>query len=135
MAPVILANLSPSQLRSIHSWNAEKIRDSGLGDTIEAFLARMAEIRNAGVTMSQSEVFEGLVGIAAPVRDSEERVLGSVVFVLSVERLAAANTGELSQEIRNIAAEIEHGMARTNRFAATTPVAAARPRRVPVYRG
>lgn len=135
MAKVILANLSSSQLKSIHSWNAERIRESGLGETLEEFLARMAEIRSAGVTITQGEVVDGLVGIAAPIRDGEERVLGSVVFVLSIEHFNSLERDALAQEIRHIASEIEHGILRASRFAATAPTAAARPRRVPVYRG
>lgn len=134
MAKVILANHSTSHLRSIWTWNEAAIRDAGLGDTLNAFLDGMAEIRAAGVMITRGEVFAGVVGVAAPVFDLESQVLGSVVFVLPVQRYEAANPDQLKEEIRELARGIQRGIDRAMRFDAITAGAAAKPRRSPVYR-
>ncbi len=118
MAKVILANHSTSHLRSIWTWNEAANRDAGLGDTLNAFLDGMAEIRAAGVMITRGEVFAGVVGVAAPVFDLESQVLGSVVFVLPVQRYEAANPDQLKEEIRELA--------RASSAASTAPCALMR---------
>ena len=135
MAKVILANLSPAQLRNIYASNEAQIAKAGLGETLETFTQTLAEVRVAGYCITHAEVFDGLVGVAAPVHDSEGRILGSVVFVIASDQFEQLETDTLVEQIRDIAAEIEHGIVRRLRRLHKTPVVtAARPRRSVVYR-
>ncbi|AML50439.1 IclR family transcriptional regulator [Falsihalocynthiibacter arcticus] len=129
MAKVILAYLTKTQLKNIYSWSQDAIEESGLGTTLEEFIKAMKTIRTDGSCVTYSEVFDGLVGVAAPICDQEGRVLGSVVFILTTKRIKELEVESLITEIRNIASEIERGIIRNNKFNNTGPVIAARPRR------
>ncbi|GGF76462.1 hypothetical protein GCM10011402_31540 [Paracoccus acridae] len=135
MAKVILANHSQARLRSIWTWNEAALREAGLGHTLAEFLDAMAAIRSAGAMITSGEVFDSLVGVAAPVFDLEEEVLGSVVFVLQADRFEASDPEKLSEEIRELSRGIQRGIARASRFNAIATGAAAKPRRSPVYSG
>lgn len=128
MAKVILANLSDYQRRQLYKNNAEAIRAAGLADSWKAFAKAMSDIRAAGVVVTQAEVFDGLVGVAAPVCDVEKRVLGSVVFVLGQSRFAAMNVDELRNVLMQIAEEIERSLALKLALTANAPHPPARVR-------
>lgn len=134
MAKVILANHTPALLRTIWTWNADQIREAGLGHTLAEFLENMASIRAAGALTTQAEVFDDLVGVASAVFDHEEQVLGSVVFVLTQSQFQSLSPDQLSDEIRELARGINRGIVRANRFDAITPGAAAKPRRARLSR-
>jgi DNA-binding IclR family transcriptional regulator len=63
--------------------HAREIERAGLGATLEAFRAKMAEWRKAGSLVTRGEVDAGSVGIAAPILDPDRLGLGSVSFVVS----------------------------------------------------
>lgn len=134
MAKVILANHSLALLKSIWTHNEAQIREAGLGDSLAVFLDQMAAIRAAGALVTRAEVFADLVGVAAPVLDLNGQILGSVVFVLTVQRYQTSDPEQLAEEIRELSRGIQRGISRANRFDAITPGAAAKPRRAPVYR-
>ncbi|MCG7393235.1 helix-turn-helix domain-containing protein [Microvirga sp. ACRRW] len=129
MAKVILAHLSPSQLKNVYRWNEDQIRESGLAMNWDEFRKAMNAMRSDGYAVTYSEVFDDLVGIAAPVRDTEKRILGSVVFVLAQARFNRFDSSELITEIRRISAEIEEGIARLTRSHDDTSVYAVRLKR------
>jgi len=135
MAKVILANHSQARLRSIWSWNENALREAGVGDTLADFLNAMATIRSAGAMISKGEVFENLVGVAAPVFDSGAEVLGSVVFVLQAHQFDASDPDKLGEEIKELSRGIHRGIVRAERFNAIARGAAAKPRRSAVYTG
>lgn len=111
MAKAILAHLSTYERKLIYKRNAEEIHASGLASSWEEFRAAMTRIRNAGVVVTHGEVFEGLVGVATPVKNTERRVMGSVVFVIGDERYAHLNESKLTGRLLSIAAEIEEAIA------------------------
>ncbi len=133
MAKVILANLSPSQLKNIYAYNETRIAQDGLGEDRDTFLSTLADIRSAGYCITHAEVFEGLVGVAAPVHDSEGRVLGSVVFVVPSDQFDRAEVETLVGQIKSIADEIEESVARKLRQSDKALTTAPRPRRFLVY--
>lgn len=135
MAKVILAHHSQARLRSIWTHNETSLREAGLGETLAEFLDAMAVIRGAEALITRGEVFDNLVGIAAPVFDLQDEVLGSVVFVMQIAHFEASDQQQLSDEIRELSNEIHRGIARASRFNAISAGAAAKPRRSPVYSG
>lgn len=119
MAKAILANLSDYQRRQLYKLNAEAIREAGLADSWKGFAKAMSDIRAAGVVITRAEVFDALVGVAAPVCDVERRVLGSVVFVIGQNRFDAMNVEELRNILLQIAQEIERSLELKLSLAAT----------------
>ena len=106
MAKVILANLSPYQLKNLMLEHAQDIRSSGLGQNWKEFKSKLNVIRREGVCVSNSEVMPNLMGIAAPVFDHEGRVIGSVVFVVRPEHAQALGIESLCAQIKTTAQAI-----------------------------
>tara|TARA_R110002020_G_scaffold66473_11_gene174729 strand:- start:412 stop:1203 length:792 start_codon:yes stop_codon:yes gene_type:complete len=134
MAKVILANLSVPQLKTIYAHNSTLIDESALGSDLRIFLTKMGEIKSAGYCITHAEVFDGLVGVAAPVNDGEERVLGSVVFVVSRDRYNGNEPSFFIEQIKYISSEIERRIQRDFGKGEATTMSAPRPGRAPVYK-
>jgi DNA-binding IclR family transcriptional regulator len=111
MAKVILAHLSPYQLRNLALHHAQDIREAGLGDDWPAFRSEMAALAREGSCITHGELVQGALGISAPVFDPDRRLLGSITFAMSEARLAASNEQALRQLIVNASQRITALMA------------------------
>lgn len=129
MAKIILANLTPYQLRSIMLWHGEAIREAGLGDDWEDFRSRMTKLRRAGFCVSRAEVFPGLIGVSAPIFDAEQRVLGSVVLIIPEPRYDADPHAPYEAEVVALATAITNEIARRSAKSPANAGRAARPRK------
>lgn len=132
MAKLILANLTPYQLRNMMLWHADEIKAANLGDSWEEFRQAMARIRKDGYCVTRSEVVKGLVGIGAPLFDPEGRILGSIVFAVPDNRAAKVGVEMLAAEIMQVAAEINVRIAKPRRDGNRATARSARPRRAAV---
>lgn len=79
---VILAHLKPSQLRQHYERQSAEFSRSTLGQTFEQMQEHLREIRKQGYCLSQGEVTPGVIGVAAPVFDSENTIIGSLSLVM-----------------------------------------------------
>ncbi|MBL8570261.1 MAG: helix-turn-helix domain-containing protein [Phreatobacter sp.] len=131
MAKLILAHLTPYQLRNMMLWHADEIRAAGLGDNWEEFRQAMARIRKEGSCVTRGEVVEGLVGIGAPIFDPDRRILGSIVFAVPEHQLVAIGEPVLRAEIIAIAAQIDAAIAHHVPAGTQAVARSARPRRGP----
>lgn len=86
MAKIILAHLSPYQLRNMALHHAEEIREAGLGNNWTEFRGQMAQLARQGYAITRAEMMAGAGGVSAPVFDPEGKVLGSITFVLDESR-------------------------------------------------
>jgi DNA-binding IclR family transcriptional regulator len=93
---VILAHLKPSQLKALYAAQSREFRHTGMGTTLEQVQASLLEIRKQGHCITRGEVTPGVIGVAAPVLDSEGSVIGS----LSV---TVAEAGVSERRLRSIA--------------------------------
>lgn len=134
MAKIILAHLTPYQLRSMMLWHGERIREAGLGADWEEFRSNMTRLRRAGYCMSHAEVFPGLIGFSAPIFDSEQRILGSVVFIVPQERYAAQPETPYPAEIMALGAAVTAEVAKRTAGSDVTVGRAARPRKARIAR-
>ena len=75
---IILAHLKPARLSLLYGSQAREFSQVGLGDSIEQVQANLLRIRKQGYCMSRGEVTAGVVGVAAPVFDSEGEIIGSL---------------------------------------------------------
>jgi DNA-binding IclR family transcriptional regulator len=66
-----------------------------------AFALRLAEIRNQGIAIEYNEAHEGLIGIAAPVRDHSRNVIAAVGVAVPLSR----NQGQ--REVQQIAEAVK----------------------------
>ena len=130
MAKLILANLTPYQLRNMMLWHADDIRAAGLGASWPEFRQAMARIRKDGSCVTHGEVVSGLVGVGAPVFDRDGRILGSIVFAVSTARVAELGEEALRGEIIEVGHLIGAGIAEAEPGSAQAAARPARPRRV-----
>lgn len=75
---VILAYLKPAQLKALYAAQPREFRQIGMGATLEQVQASLRQIRKQGHCVTHGEVTRGVIGIAAPVLDSEGIVIGSL---------------------------------------------------------
>lgn len=99
MAKVILAHLSPYQLRNLALHHAEEIRKAGLGADWSTFRSEMAKLAREGSCITHAELMPGSLGVAAAVFDPDHKVLGSITFAIPEARFAASDEAELRAHI------------------------------------
>jgi DNA-binding IclR family transcriptional regulator len=94
---IILAFLPTRTLANLWRDHRDEIAATGLGSTFEDFKATLKVLRRNGFCVSRGEVDPGRIGIAAPIFDAHDRIVGSLSIVLysaetsdrSINRLAA----------------------------------------------
>jgi DNA-binding IclR family transcriptional regulator len=104
-ARVILAFLLPRQLRRLFD-NAMPGDLERVGMTWKDFSKGMLRIRKDGYCTSEGELDPGVSGIAAPIFDEKQRILGSITLVGNSDRFNAFNRDFLATLIKNAAGEI-----------------------------
>src|SRR5262249_12019982 len=107
---IILAHLATRTLRSLFAHDAADIARAGLGKTFDEFRRSLAALRRAGACVSHSEIDPRRVGIAAPIFDRDQGILGSLSFALPQARADERLVGRLVPLTIAGAREIERGM-------------------------
>lgn len=80
---VILAHLRLPQLRQFYELQSGEFSRTGNNKSFEDLQENLREIRKQGYCLSRGEVTPGVIGIAAPVFDSENTIIGSLSAVIS----------------------------------------------------
>ncbi len=115
MAKIILAHLSPYQLRNVALNHAPEIRAAGLGEDWKAFRTEMARLVREGYSVTAAELMPGSLGVGAPVFDPDGKILGSVTFAIPEARFRVADQDELRRWITDAAARITALIAKSSR--------------------
>ncbi|MCG2623374.1 IclR family transcriptional regulator [Arthrobacter sp. I2-34] len=84
---VILAHLPAHQLKAIYKKYPQEIAAAGLGEFWPQFRDRLRAIRQRGYDVTHAEVDPGIAGVAAPIFDGDNGILGSLAIAIPVERL------------------------------------------------
>ena len=103
---VILAYLLPRQLRKIYDAHASDPDLLRLGGDWKHFSKAMLQIRKQGFCISVGELDAEKTGLAAPIFDEKQRILGSLTLVGPTERFEAFNQGFLATLVTTAAAGI-----------------------------
>ena len=103
---IILATLSDRAKKSLQARHGKEFAAAGLGTNWTELRASLAAIRDAGVSVTQGEVDEGLIGIAAPILIAEGTPLGSVSYVISNDKASQQTVEQLSRMLKSAAAQI-----------------------------
>ncbi len=110
-ATIILAHLSPRQLRRLYDAHADSADIVLLGATWKDFSRAMLMLRKNGYSMSKGQLDPDKTGMAAPIFDEKGRILGSITLVGTMERFDAFNEQYLARLICKAAAEISRRIA------------------------
>ncbi|WP_421916968.1 IclR family transcriptional regulator [Mesorhizobium sp.] len=95
----ILAHLPDHRLRSLMLANAAEISAAGLGNDWASFRKTLKAIRQQGYSFSAGEVDSRNAGIAAPIFNTEKRILGSLVIVVPIADLAQDQIPVIARQI------------------------------------
>lgn len=79
---VILAHLKPAQLRQHYAQHPAEFARGGASRSFDEVQGQLREIRKQGYCLSRGEVTPGVVGVAAPVFDSDDTIIGSLSLVV-----------------------------------------------------
>lgn len=77
----ILANLAPTQIKSLYMTNQALISEHGLARDWVGFRKQMLQIRKAGFAMTSGQINEKLVGLAVPFFAGDGPAVGSLLMV------------------------------------------------------
>ncbi len=111
MSKVILAHLPVHRLRTIFSRRQEEISAARLGDQWDKFRDHLAAVRAEGYVQSVGEFTTGLAGIAAPVFNAEQSVIGSVGVAMDANELADIDIERVALAVKRAGRKISGRMA------------------------
>lgn len=119
---IILAHLPAHQLRSLYTRHRKAIAGAGLGGDWDTFRSTLRVIRQQGYCITRGEFQPGIVGIAAPLFNREEQVLGSLGIAMAASAFKEDRVDALVAAVKKAAAEatrrialFEHGVDRPAR--------------------
>ncbi len=96
---VILANLPSAVMRKVLEEHENELKNSGLGEDVEAARAALRGIRQRGWDTTLGDVTPGVTGVAAPVFDQSGGVLGSLSLTMGEKRLPEEKLAQIAQRI------------------------------------
>lgn len=103
---VVLAYLLPRQIRRVYDAHVNPSELQHLGLEWKPFIKSLLAIRKQGYCISESELHPGRSGVAAPIFDEKQRVLGSMTLVGRSERFGAFQQGYLCDLVTGAASEL-----------------------------
>jgi DNA-binding IclR family transcriptional regulator len=103
---VVLAYLLPRQIRRIYDAHAKPSESLHLGLEWKPFSKSLLAIRKQGYCISENELHPGRSGVAAPIFDEKQRVLGSMTLVGRSERFRAFQQSYLCDLVTGAASEL-----------------------------
>ncbi|MPQ70491.1 MULTISPECIES: IclR family transcriptional regulator [Pseudomonas] len=106
----ILANLGSRQHNRLYLEKHEEIRLSCLGQNWEEFRRAMQRLRKKGYVVSRAEVDSGICGVAAPIFDSDGKVIGSISCVRPDSECDAERDDEYGQQVVQLAQRLSQLM-------------------------
>jgi DNA-binding IclR family transcriptional regulator len=117
-ARIILAYQPSRLLKKLYLAHVEEVRDSGSGETWEAFRAAMAKLRRIGYAVTHGEVDRGRIGIATALLDEDRQAIGSLSYVVPAST-EASSVLHLARILQTGAQSIEAAL--KNEASGTTP--------------
>ncbi len=78
----ILAHFSTYQLTKLYEEQVEEFKAAGLGDSLPAVRETLKRIRQRGWLHTEGQVTKGVMGVAAPIFDAKQEIIGSLSLTL-----------------------------------------------------
>ncbi len=109
---IILANLPSAQVRRVYEADPQAVLDAGLGTSINELRASLRTMRQAGFDQTESQVTRGVVGVAAPIFDRRNNVLGSLGLTVEQENLSEERLTQMANRVMHCARIVTRAIAR-----------------------
>jgi DNA-binding IclR family transcriptional regulator len=103
---IILAHLPNHRLKSIFDRNGAAVAQANLGETWREFRESLANIRKDGYCTTCGEFNPGIIGVAAPIFNSDDLILGSVGLAWSKEESNVVDLNKAVISVNRAAREI-----------------------------
>jgi hypothetical protein len=87
------------QISKLHQQDPEGFAQAGLGESLKAVRQALRAIRQRGWQASESQVVSGVTGIAAPIFDSGDHVMGSISLTVGRTGLSPAEVAEVAARV------------------------------------
>jgi DNA-binding IclR family transcriptional regulator len=111
---VILAHMPTAQVTKLYEADREGFAEAGLGESPQAVRASLRAIRQRGWEASESQVVEGVTGIAAAVFDGRDHVIGSLSLTVGRIGLTQTETVQISSRVVFCAQIVSNAMSSHN---------------------
>ena len=96
---VILANMPTAQIAKLYQQDPRSFAEAGLGETLKAVRSVLRAIRQRGWQASESQVVSGVTGIAAPIFDSGDHVMGSLSLTVGRTDLTPGEVADIAARV------------------------------------
>lgn len=102
----ILAFLAPQRIKSIYLNFANSVAQCGLGATWPEFRANLTRYRKDGYVVTVGQYNKHLAGLAVPVFDPAQRVIGSLSRIMARDAFIAADVAELATNLQSASRDL-----------------------------
>jgi DNA-binding IclR family transcriptional regulator len=96
---IILAHLPSTALARLQAAHAEGFAAAGLGSSAAEAREILRPIRQRGWDVTEGQVTPGVTGIAAPVFEGKDQILGSLSVTVGQSRLDTATIGRFAERV------------------------------------
>jgi DNA-binding IclR family transcriptional regulator len=96
---IILANMPVPRIKRLFETQPREFAAAGLGRTLSDVREKLKKIRQAGWDETTGQVTPGIVGVAAPIFDSRENVLGSLSISLPQKGIDAVRIEQIADRV------------------------------------
>jgi DNA-binding IclR family transcriptional regulator len=105
---IILGHLPRTMARALYAdpKGRIQIREGGLGTTCQEFREQLREMRRTGICVTGADFDPGCIGIAGPIFDRGQRVVGSITLVLEEQLATSRRTARARTLVHTAAVEI-----------------------------
>ncbi|TGR23053.1 MULTISPECIES: IclR family transcriptional regulator [unclassified Mesorhizobium] len=110
ISKVILAHLPSHRLRAIFERRTDAIREAKLGQTWSEFRETLAQIRSDGFVKSVGEFNPGVVGIAAPIFNVDNAIIGSIGIACGQDELRDTDLQKVKISVKRAGREVTQRM-------------------------
>ena len=107
---VILANMPTTQIAKLYAQDADGFSEAQLGDSLKAVRSSLRGIRQQGWESSEGQVVSGVTGIAAPIFDGKDHVMGSLSLTVGRTGLTAGEVSEIATRVAFCAQVVSSAM-------------------------
>ena len=96
---IILANMPPRTVAALYERQPREFSSAGLGGALAAVQDHLKRIRKTGWDQTTGEVTQGITGIAAPIFDDRDKVLGSLSISFATRSMNAKRIGAIAERV------------------------------------
>lgn len=96
---IILANMPMQRIKRLFETQPREFAAAGLGRTLSDVREKLRKISQAGWDQTTGQVTPGIIGLAAPIFDSRDNVLGSLSISLPQKGIDAERVAQIADRV------------------------------------